>query len=372
MDKKKKTKTIIKYSLIPLLFIFSFWYLFKDIHFSSLKSAMSSLDTRYLTLAIVMVFVQIFIQGLCYVIMGNGLNCHITPVTGFGYCSVDLFFSQLTPFAVGGQPMMVYEMKAKGDLPVAKTTTMVLLYSFLNKLALIILAILAAIFCWNEFFANASHGKLMVGLLIFGVCSNLFLASFSIIFMFMGGLAYKMGARIIFWLHAHHMLYDPYTKCKKLHKTIMNFKASNRYVKNHLFMSFIVLMLCILKRIATFSIAYFIYRGFGLSEHGFFYIIFAQTVYAVISDSFPIPGGIGAAETSIKQLYDDIYKNAASGVSDTAAILVRGISYYVLILVSGITTIIVMTKRRKKVKEYDLNENNGVVKEIPQDNKEEL
>ncbi len=369
---KKKLKKILKYALVPLLFVFSFWYLFKDIEFSSLKDAMISLDTRYLTLAIVMIFAQIFIQGLCYVIMGHGLNCNITPVTGFGYCGVDLFFSQLTPFAVGGQPMMIYEMKTKGDLPVAKTTTMVLLYSFLNKLALIILAVFAAIFCWNEFFVNDDHSNLMVVLLIFGICSNLFLASFSIIFMFMGNFAYRIGARIIFWLHAHHLLYDPYVKCKKLHRTIMNFKESNRYVKNHIFMSIFVLLLCILKRIATFSIAYFIYRGFGLSEHGFFYIIFAQTVYAVISDSFPIPGGIGAAETSIKQLYEGIYANAAEGVAETAAILVRGISYYGLILVSGITTIIVMT-RKKKNKEPDVNDEvKGLDEKTSQDNQEVL
>ena len=347
MKNKKIIKRIIKYVLIILLFVFSFWYLFKDINYKDLSHAMKSLDTKYLTLAMMMIFVQIFIQGLCYVFMGNGLGCNVNPITGFGYCGVDLFFSQITPFAVGGQPMMIYEMKAKDDLPVSKTTTMVLLYSFLNKLALILLAIFAAIFYWNEFFNNSDHNGLMVGLLIFGVCSNLFLASFSIIFMFMGDFAYKVGARIIFTLHHHHMLYNPYSKCKKLYKTVMNFKASNRYVKEHL---------CILKRFATFSIAYFIYRGFGLSEHGFFYIIFAQTVYAVISDSFPIPGGIGAAEASIKQLYEGIYDGAAEGVSETAAILVRGISYYWLILVSGITTITVMARRKKYKKEGDNSE----------------
>lgn len=347
MKNKKIIKKIIKYVLIILLFVFSFWYLFKDINYKDLSHAMKSLDSRYLTLACLMVFVQIFIQGLCYVFMGHGLDCDINPVNGFGYCSVDLFFSQITPFAVGGQPMMVYEMKAKDKLPVSKTTTMVLLYSFLNKLALIILAVLAAIFYWNEFFHNADHSGLMVGLLIFGVCSNLFLASFSIIFMFMGDFAYKVGARIIFTLHRHHLLTNPYSKCKSLYKTVLNFKASNRYVKEHLFMSFVVLLLCILKRFSTFAIAYFIYRGFGLSEHGFFYIIFAQTVYAVISDSFPIPGGIGAAEASIKQLYEGIYSGAAEGVSETAAILVRGLSYYWLILVSGVTTIIVMARRKK-------------------------
>ena len=354
MDKKSIIKKIIKYVLIIMLFVFSFWYLFKDIELHELKNGFKNIKASFLILAILMVYAQIFIQGLCYVVMGKGLGVKLNPFRCFGYCSIDLFFSQITPFAVGGQPVMVYKMK-KDDLDVSTTTPMVLLYSFMNKFALIILAILAASLYFNDFF-KGDNNKIMIFLIIFGVVSNIIIASMSIMFMFMGGFVYKVGVRIIFFLANKNLLKKPYTKAKKLKESINNFKMSSSYFKSHLLLCLIVLILCILKRMATFAIGYFIYKGFSFSEHGFFYIIFAQTVYALISDSFPIPGGIGAAEVSIKSLYDGIYTGSALG--DVAALLVRGISYYGLILVSGITTLFVMSTGKKK-KEDETNEGNS-------------
>ena len=94
------------------------------------------MEPTLFALALLMVFAQIYIQGLCYKVMTHKFDMRFNTLQGFGYCSIDLFFSQITPFAVGGQPIMIYEM-SKRDYPASKTTTMVLLYSFLNKLALI-------------------------------------------------------------------------------------------------------------------------------------------------------------------------------------------------------------------------------------------
>lgn len=350
MKKGKLWKKIVKFILIVALFAFSFWYLFKDIDISEIKHGVKDLKPFFLTLAFIMVFAQIFIQGLCYIVMGRGLGVKLNPFNAYGYVSVDLFFSQLTPFAVGGQPMMVYEMKSKGGIEVAKTTPMVLLYSFMNKFALIVMAIIAAIFYFNDFFAG-SDSALIIGLIIFGVISNILIASFSLALMVMGNVVYKVGIRLIFWLHKHNLVKNPYQRARALRKMVRNYKGSSRYFKKHIPTVFIVFLLCILKRIATFAIAYFIYKGLGLSGHSFIYIIACQTVYALISDSFPIPGGIGAAEVSIKSLYSGIYEASGDAVADLAALLVRGISYYGLILVSGVTTMIVMSGKKKKKEE---------------------
>ena len=355
MKKGKLWKKIVKYILIMALFVFSFWYLFKDIDIPKIRHGVKYLSPIFLTLAFVMVFAQIFIQGLCYIVMGRGLGVKLNPFNAYGYVSVDLFFSQLTPFAVGGQPMMVYEMKRKGEIEVAKTTPMVLLYSFMNKFALIIMAIFAAIFYFNDFF-KGQDSTIMVALIIFGVISNIIIASFSLALMVMGNVVYKVGVRLIFWLYNHSLIKKPYSKAYSLKKMVRNYKGSSRYFKKHIPTVFIVFFLCVLKRIATFAIAYFIYKGLGLSGHSFIYIIACQTVYALISDSFPIPGGIGAAEISIKKLYSGIYESSGDAVADLAALLVRGISYYGLILVSGITTIIVMTTKKKTMKEEIENE----------------
>lgn len=352
--KKKKIKKIIQYISIIALFTFSFWYLFRDLDLNDFKEHFDDMKLGLLFVAVLLVYGQIFIQGLCYIIMGRGLGVKLTPFKASSYVSVDLFFSQLTPFAVGGQPMMIYEMKAKDNIDVSKTTPMVLMYSFMNKLALIVMAIIAAILYFKDFFSSHDN-KIMIALLIFGVVSNVVIALMNIALLFMGGVVYKIGVRTIFWLYAHNMIKRPYTKIRSLRKTIKNYKESSIYFKKHLFVLFVVFVLCVLKRIVTFSVAYLVYKSFGLKGHSYIYILCAQTVYALVSDSFPIPGGIGAAEVSIKELYEGIYIGCSADVASLAAFLVRFISYYWLIMASGLWTMFVMFRNKRK-EDIDTNE----------------
>ncbi len=350
---KKRIKKIIQYILIIALFVFSFWYLFKDLNLNNFEENFENMKLSLLFVAVLMVYGQIFIQGLCYIVMGRGIGVKLNPFKAASYVSVDLFFSQLTPFAVGGQPMMIYEMKSKDNIDVSKTTPMVLMYSFMNKMALIVMAVVAAVLYFKDLFSSHDN-KLMIVLLIFGVVSNVVIALSNILFMFMGNVIYKIGVHIIFWLYAHNMCKRPYTKIRSFRKMIKNYKQSNEYFKKHLLVLLIVFLLCVLKRIVTFSVAYLVYKSFGLKGHSFLYIICAQTVYALISDSFPIPGGIGAAEVSIKELYEGIYSGCSADIASLAAFLVRFISYYWLIMASGLWTMFVMFKKRKK--EVDTNE----------------
>ncbi len=354
---KKILKKIWKPVVLILIYVLSFYFLLKDCDFKDLGEAFQSMKPTFFILAILMVFAQIYIQGLCYKVMTRSFNMKFNTLQGFGYCSIDLFFSQITPFAVGGQPIMIYEM-SKRDYPASKTTTMVLLYSFLNKLALILMAIIA-VCLYSELFI--AHNWVQVGLLIFGVVCNLIIASISIVCMFMGGFVYRSGTKTILRLHKRGLVKKPYKKIRKLRRSIKDFKESNKFVKQHLFISFVVLLLCILKRIATFSIGFFIYKGLGLSGHGFIYIIAVQTVIALVADSFPIPGGVGAYESTFASLYETIYPE---NLQTAALLMVRGISYYLLIIVSGATTVFMtFTGKKKKKKEDDTNEIEDVSKE---------
>ena len=346
---KKVLKKIWKPVVLILIYVISFYILLKDCDFKSLGDAFKQMSPLYFSLALLMVFAQIYIQGLCYKVMTHKFDMRFNTLQGFGYCSIDLFFSQITPFAVGGQPIMIYEM-SKRDYPASKTTTMVLLYSFLNKLALIIMAIIA-VCLYSELFIG--HSWVQVGLLIFGVVCNLIIASISIVCMFMGGFVYKVGTKTILRLHKRGLVKKPYKRIRKLRRSIKDFKESNKFVKQHLFISFVVLLLCILKRLATFSIGFFIYKGLGLSGSSFIYIIAVQTVIALVADSFPIPGGVGAYESTFQSLYEGIYPE---NLSVAALLMVRGISYYFLIMVSGVTTVFMTFKGKKKKKEDETNE----------------
>lgn len=354
---KKVLKKIWKPVVLILIYALSFFFLLKDCNFKDLGSAFKTMKVTYFILALLMVFAQIYIQGLCYKVMTRSFKIKFNTLQGFGYCSIDLFFSQITPFAVGGQPVMIYEMN-KRDYPVSKTTTMVLLYSFLNKLALILMAIIA-VCLYSELFIG--HNWVQVALIIFGIVCNLLIASISIVCMFMGGFVYRTTTKIILRLHKRGIVKKPFKRIRKIRRSVKDFKESNKFIKNHLFISFVVLLLCILKRVATFSTAFFIYKGLGLSGHSFIYIIAVQTVIALVADSFPIPGGVGAYESTFESLYSDIYP---SNLSVAALLMVRGISYYFLIMVSGVTTMFMtFGGKKKKLVEGETNEIKDVIEE---------
>ena len=357
---KKVFKKIWKPLVLILIYVLSFYFLLRDCDFNELGNNFSKMNPWFFVLALSMVFLQTYIQGLCYKVMTHSFKMKFNTLQGFGYCSIDLFFSQITPFAVGGQPIMIYEM-SKRNLPASKTITMVLLYSFLNKLALILMAILAVILYRGLFIADSWW---QVALIIFGIICNLIIASISIVCMFMGGVVYRTSTKTILRLHKKGLVKKPYKKIRKLRRSIKDFKESNKFVKEHLFISFIVLLLCILKRIATFSTGYFIYlglkAGFDLPEYSFIYIIAVQTVIALVADSFPIPGGVGAYEATFMGLYEEIYPG---DLGKAALMMVRGISYYFLIIVSGVTTMFVTFTGKKKKETKEEGENNEVVSE---------
>lgn len=357
---KKILKKIWKPVVLILIYALSFFFLLKDCNFKDLGDAFKQMSPIYFALALLMVFAQIYIQGLCYKVMTRSFKIKFNTLQGFGYCSIDLFFSQITPFAVGGQPVMIYEM-SKRDYPASKTTTMVLLYSFLNKLALILMAVIA-VCLYSELFIG--HSWVQVGLLIFGVVCNLIIASISIVCMFMGGFVYRTTTKTILRLHKRGLVKKPFKRIRKLRRSIKDFKESNKFVKQHLFISFVVLLLCVLKRLATFSIGYFIFKGLGLSGYSFIYIIAVQTVIALVADSFPIPGGVGAYESMFETLYNPIYGDYLVA----ALLMVRGISYYFLIMVSGATTVFMTFKgKKKKTNELEVEGETNEIEDVPKE-----
>lgn len=362
---KKVLKKIWKPVVLLLIYILSFYFLLRGCDFKELGENFAKMNAWFFVLALMMVFLQIYIQGLCYKVMTRSFKMKFNTLQGFGYCSIDLFFSQITPFAIGGQPIMIYEM-SKRNLPASKTTTMVLLYSFLNKLALILMAIVAVLL-YRELFISDSWWQ--IALIAFGIVCNLIIASISIVCMFMGGFVYRTGTKTILRLKKRNLVKNPYKKIRKLRRSIKDFKESNKFIKEHMLVSFVVLLLCILKRIVTFATGYFIYIGlvgFENADKSFIYIIAVQTVIALVADSFPIPGGVGAYEATFMGLYENIYPES---MGKAALMMVRGISYYFLIVVSGVTTMFITFGGKKKKKNDELEIEGEINEDVP---KEEL
>ena len=96
--------------------------------------------------------------------------------------------------------------------------------------------------------------------------------------------------------------------------------------------------------------SYWVYRSFGLSGYNFIEIVSIQAIlYATVS-GIPSPGAVGVTEGGFIEIYKTVFpQNMISG----AMLLNRGISFYLLVIISAIVTIINILKTKKMLKKEE-------------------
>ena len=88
---KKVLKKIWKPVILLLIYALSFFFLLKDCNFKDLGSAFKQMSPIFFALALLMVFAQIYIQGLCYKVMTHSFKMK------FNTCFVTFFLTSSSP-----------------------------------------------------------------------------------------------------------------------------------------------------------------------------------------------------------------------------------------------------------------------------------
>ena len=99
------------------------------------------------------------------------------------------------------------------------------------------------------------------------------------------------------------------------------------------------------QRLSILGISYVIYLAFGLNTLSFFEVIAFQVCITLGSDFMPFPGGVVVSEGLLLQANQIIY---GSALATSGMMLLRGISFYLLVLFSFIFYLIFHFVKRKK------------------------
>lgn len=81
-----------------------------------------------------------------------------------------------------------------------------------------------------------------------------------------------------------------------------------------------------------YSVVFWVYKSFGLSEFSFFSIISLQSILSIAVLSLPLPGAVGVSEGSFMILFKTLFPVS---ILTSAMILNRGISFYIFLIISG-------------------------------------
>lgn len=338
MEKKTK-KNIANLLIFLLLILLTFYIIFKDQSITQILDVISGVDKRYIVIAIVCICIYLLCESINIGRTLKALGEKSTFFRNIKYALIGFFFSSVTPAASGGQPMQVYYMH-KDNINVAKSTLTLLVNLTSMQIVTISVALISLIF--NYQYLNT----VLIICFIIGIALN----ASALMLLLISILSKRMTRGIINFvvkILKFFKIKNLEEKQKWLEEQLQKYQDSAKYFKTHKKLIFKTLITTYIQFLIYYSISYWVYRSFGLSECNIFEIISMQSVlYATVS-GIPSPGAVGVSEGGFLEIFRKVYpKNDVN----SAMLLSRGVNFYLFVIISAVVVIIFTMKDKKQEK----------------------
>ena len=339
----KKTKRMIRNLIIfILLIILTFYIILKDQNITEIFSVFQNVKKQYILIAALCMCIYIICEAINIGRTLKNLNEKSTLWQNIKYALIGFFFSSITPAASGGQPMQIYYMY-KDKISVANSTLALLINLSSMQVVTISMALISVIF--NHKYLN----KTLVGFFILGIILNASALTLLLIAIFSKKLLNKL-INFVIKIMKKLKIKNIEDKQMKLEAELDKYQDSSSYIKNNKLVILRILLTTYIQFIAYYSVSYWVYRSFGLSGYNFIQIVSIQAILFATVSGIPSPGAVGVTEGGFIEIYKSVFpQNMISG----AMLLNRGISFYLLVIISAIVTIINILKTKKMLKKEE-------------------
>lgn len=360
--KKKKKSTIINLILLAVNIVFMV-FIIKNLVGSigsesgDLLTVLKSRGSRLWWLGggvLVYVF-YIIIQMLMYYYLIKELTGKKRPWLAYDVGLLGKYYDNITPFAVGGQPMQIVRLATSG-ISAGTSTSIPIIKMIINNFINMLIALAFFIFGLPHIpSADGFNDILLVLLEILGVI-GLVITVILVVIMFLissGRLITRSFISGVMRIGYKLKIVKNYRKSfKKALNQVAEYNASMSYLRKHKLLLLKMLILSVLESLSYAIIPYFVIMAFiEPAELAAFtplaFVLICLTKYYVCSmaSSFiPLPGGTGMMEISF------IFLFGLSLGNDNivwALLLWRIISYYLLIAHGFLHELIRIFRRMK-------------------------
>ena len=340
---KKNKKMILNIMFLLLLMAGTLFFVLKDQSLYQIFDIMKDADNRWLYLAVGLVLIFVCSESVIIKYLMKLLKQGISLLHCIKYSFIGFFFSCITPSATGGQPMQIYYMQRDG-LDISVSTLVLLIVTVGYKAVLVLIGGVMFLFKGDFILDHLGNVKYIF---IYGIVVNLIFITFLVIIIFKESLAKIIICKLTSLLKKIHIVKNKEEFQQKLLDAMRPYHDGAIYIRQHGLVLLYVLIISMIQRCALFLVPWCVFKSFGLSGVSALEIVTLQAVIALSVDMLPLPGGMGAAEKSFSIMFETIF---GSAFLVPGMLLSRGISYYFLVIISGIITIFAhgLGKRKKK------------------------
>ena len=337
VNQKSIKKYIVLFLLLVLLVIF---VILKGADMKSVWNAMKSADPKWLAAGFALAAVFNIAEGINIRSVLKSFGYKVSFGHSMKYAYIGYFFSSVTPSATGGQPLQLYAMN-KDRIHVAHGTMALLTELTSFQIAAFLMENVAAFWILT---GRIHLSKVMMALALLGYIMNLiFIAALMIVVV-----SERLKKKIVSGIRFLIMKLPFGDKEKfggKMDDVLRDFEDCKEFFKNDPVLTLKVIVVSLIQIVCWFSVPWAVYHAMGETGSTFTGLFLHQVVLYMTTALLPFPGAEGISEFSFVRLFSGIF----TSVPVAAVVLVnRGISFYFLLVLSGILSVVLGRKNESE------------------------
>ena len=359
--KRKKKSTIVSLILLAINLFFMVFIVkglvgnIGDIHFKEVL-AMQGSQLWWLAGGVLVYGVYMFTQTMMYKTLIRNITGKNRWKLAYDVAVVGKYYDNVTPFAVGGQPMQIVRL-AKNGISAGVSTSIPIIKLMINTLVSVAITALFLLFGLpNLPVMSGLNGFLLTLFEILGVIGFIItlLASLFMLILSSGNIVTRSFISWVIRLgYKLHLVKNYRETLKKTINQVAEYKSSMQYLRRHPKLLFKMILLSIVESLSYATMIYFVVMAFtaniDTSLSFFLFCIVKYYICAMASSFIPLPGGTGMMEISFIFLFMELENTIVF-----ALLAWRILTYYIILLhgfvheLSGIFRNIYKNKKRQK------------------------
>ncbi len=329
MSKSRKLWNLMKNGgLFIIVVAITFKLFFFNTDFEEIIKTVSQVNLVYIAIGMVFMLIVVLCEAINIRRSLGVFKERSTLLQCIQYSLIGIFFSSITPAATGGQPMQAYYMhKKKINISNSMLALLICLASY--QFITVSMAIMSLIIKFNFF--KETLGKFSV-LLYLGIGLNVILLVLILASIFSKKIIFKAVNLVVKILEHFNPKKSVIFKENALIE-IEKYKKGADYIKNDRIFIIKTILITTVQILALHSIPFWVYKAFGMSSASLIQFILIQSALYITGAALPLPGAVGIGEGGFLIFFKTLFP---VHILSSAMLLSRGISFYLMILISGI------------------------------------
>ena len=296
-----------------------------------------------------------------YVVIMKATTGKFSVRTSLKVQLIGKFYDNVTPFAVGGQPMQIYYLHKKGYSGGVSSAVILIKY-FCSMTCLCFISLLLMAFNTHVLGAiETDWVRILIHVAAWlGLAVNMFLPVMVLFFVIFPKFAHKLATLVIGIGFKLKIVKDKEKTMQKALKTVSDFRGAFKIMAKKPVEFVALILFCLITECLRFAFPFFVMKMFGGlgAEAGFSTLITVMALNIFVTQSvciIPTPGNSGAVESVGTIAFTAVITNLS--VLGWSVLVWRFCVYYIYIIIGiGITVFefirkFVRARREKKLRQ---------------------